>query len=301
MRVSLLLPLALLCLLSLAPSPTLSVAATPRHSHERLRGAGGAQPAHGPMALPLLDVDVGAAATPVTAAAVGAPDPRYKDHVADAWIAREAVVAFNESVSAQHKEDWLNSLLYAQLVCRQFSGFTQLAAFAECVPRILWSGAQWPWHAQESPQALARGDVEQPLAEDVLSKANGKQGGYAFPTAWQRLARAAVESLKVEDIAYDAFHNFSTNATSNFFLLSLASETPQGDMLAWSIVYQVTTTAQGYQVLWATYPKGAASLQAAAFSNEQNPFQWTDQYRQDLKDALVNFLPKAIYSKPIKL
>ena len=60
----------------------------------------------------------------------------------------------------------------------------------------------------------------------------------------------------MEDIAYDAFHNFSTNATSNFFLLSLASETPQGDMLAWSIVYQVTTTAQGYQVLWATVPQG---------------------------------------------
>jgi hypothetical protein len=155
MRVSSLLAVGLLVLLSLS----LSVTSAERHDRLRLR-----------------------------LGSVAAPDPRYVDHVADLWIARAAVVAFNESVSAQHKEDWLNSLLYSQLACRTFSGFTQLFNWIGCVDDKLRS-LTWATNKAESPRALARADVEQPLAEDVLSKVNGKQSGFAFPTSWQPLAR----------------------------------------------------------------------------------------------------------------
>ena len=270
---SFLLFLAVLCLQSLS----LPVLASPRHSHERLRGE---------------VVDEAAAGS------ISAPDGRYKDYVADGWITRGAVVAFNESVSAQHKEDWLNTLLYAQLVCRSHSGFDKPAQWMDCVIRALLVDLNWSWHSWENLKPLARADVALPLAETVLSKADGKQGP-GLPASCQRLARAAVEALKDEDAAFTAFHNYSTNATRNFFLVSVVSETAKGDAVAWTVFYHITTTAQPYQLLWSTYPDKAVAMQGAVFDSTQSA--WNDDYRQAVKNALVKFLPQAIYSKPIKL
>ena len=85
---------------------------------------------------------------------MSAPDPRCVDYVTDAWgHARGggSVQRVGHSVSAQLKEGALNSLLlYAQLVSSSH-----------------WAGARTPVY--QSPELVPRDDVEQPLAEDVLS------------------------------------------------------------------------------------------------------------------------------------
>ena len=300
MRVSLLLPLSLLCLLSLC----VSVAAAARHprphvgvGQDRLRGAGGA---HSPLAPPLLDLsDAAAVVTRLsTPGFVSAPDPRYKDNVADGWITRGAVVAFNESVSAQLKEDTLNSLLYAQLVCRGRVGFVNLGDMVSCLSGNLTTPLRWIFNVLSSTSPVAR-DEKQPLAEDVLSIPEGRTQSTPFPADFRRLARAAVESLRVEDDAYAAFHNVSTNGTRNAFLVTVASVV-NGDLRVWTATYQVVTTAQSYQVLWATYPRAAARLESILTASSPHGALWNDEFRQNLRATLANFLPGDIRSKPIK-
>ena len=278
--------LSLLCTLTLAVLLVLSfgngVDATERR-HERVRGVASS-------AVPLLDA---------SASSVTAPDPRYKDNVADGWIARGALVAFNESVTAQMKEDWLNSLLYAQIHCRTVNGFANVLDLISCIETDLSDILYWKQGFYSSPQSIPR-TPSRPLAEDALSVIYSAPQSLPFPEPYRRLARAAMESLKVTDEAYASFHNASTNGTRDVFLLSVASVV-NGDLAVWTATYHVSTRAQDYQWLWTTYPQSDASISYAMSARLQYDFRWTEERREQIRKALGNFLPQSIYSKPIKL
>ena len=289
MRLSALLSLSLALLLSLS----IGVVAGEQR-HDRLRGppslAAPLLPAVAPLVGPLFGAEAGH---------VGAPDPRYKDNVTDGRVARSAVVAFNETVSAQLKEDWLNSMLYAQLSCRTTDGFTDPKALLQCVNSVLYNSLHWNDNVHASLRAAPR-NASQPLAEDVLGVIEkAPSGGIAFAVNYRGLARSAVESLKVEDDAYASWHNSSTNGTRNFFHVSVAS-VESDHLVVWTATFHLATKAQPYQVLWSNYAQIDATLNHAVTRRHQIKLIWTDKFRQSLRDALATFLPQNIVSKDIQ-
>ena len=276
--------LSFLCTLTLAVLLALSLGVDAAdHRHERVRGVPSS-------AVPLLDA---------SASFVTAPDPRYKDNVADGWIARGALVAFNESVSAQMKEDWLNSILYAQIHCRTVNGFARPIGLIDCVEDDLASLLGWGQKSSTNLRPISHTPT-QPLAEDALSVIYSAPQSLPFPEPYRRLARAAMESLKVTDEAYASFHNASTNGTRDVFQLSVASV--EKDLLTvWTATYHVSTKAQDYQWLWATYPQGDVAISHAVSQRLQVDYLWSDKRREQIREALGKYLPQDIYSKPIKL
>ena len=228
-------------------------------------------------------------------------DPRYKDNVADAWITRGVVVAFNESVPAQMKEDWLNSVLYAKANCRKLNFWDEPQLLLSCMEKDLMSPLGWREDRWQNLQSVTR-NASRLLAEDVLNVLQYQATPYniVFPESFRRLARAAVESLKVEDEAFQDFRNYSTNGTRNVFLLSVAS-VERGDLIVYTATFSVTTTAQGAQLLWSTYPLDAAKLSYSVDMRTPYTFVWDEAHRTRIRDALVSYLPQTIYQKAIKL
>ena len=285
MRLSFLLPLSLALLLALSTG----INAAERR-HQRFSGVPS-------LAEPLaLDSSLVAPAT----AQLGL-DPRYKDNVADAWITRGVLVAFNESVPAQLKEDYLNSILYAKANCRKVDFWNAPQALVDCVEKDMTAPLGWRRDRLHNFQPVAR-DATHPLAEDVLNilSYQPSPGNIVFPESYRRLARVAVESLKVEDEAFINFRNFSTNGTRNVFLLSVAS-IERDDLIVFTATFYVTTTAQGAQLLWTTYPLDAAKLSYSIDMRTPWTPGWTEKHREDIRKALNLYLPQAIYQKAMKL
>ena len=231
-----------------------------------------------------------------------ASNPGYADFVAQGYVARNHVLGFDSTLSAQNKEDYANSVLFASFACTN----TREPDAKPPTP-IVMQGASDDyyqcynhnmnaigWSTQPSKVTTRKLSSQQPtLALDmwcVISSAfGGPFGGMAY---------AALASLQeTDDGAYSLYHAQSQLKSDNQFQLSSVSS--NGFVSAYSYFTHFTNAAQSYQVLWANYTQADYSYTYYAQQYQQTPAVWDDEFRQDIRNALGSAADSYVKNKNV--
>ena len=232
-----------------------------------------------------------------------ADGPGYADFVLQGYVARNHALGFNASLSAQNKEDYANSVLFASFACTN----THEPASKPPTPIVMQAAsgdyylcynqnmAALGWATQSVQTTTRTLSSQQPtLALDMWCAMQPAFGG-----TFGGMGYAALASLqRTDDGAYALFHEQSQLKADNQFQLSSVGFV-DGFVQAYSFFAHFTNSEQSYQALWTNYTAVGYNYTYYMQLYRQTPAVWDDEFREAIRDALGSIIKSYVKNKDI--